>query len=120
MKGTILLRILLLLAAIAEILAQNATANASAPNYAPPPAITNKTVVRLNNSAADSRYIGSKRIESLEISRLTVNATLRSMFKINFFNRSAPNNLNNYNVTLPGNWTYLTGTQETLSCNLVY
>jgi hypothetical protein len=121
------LKQLLLLLAVASLCMsqapQNGTnsTNGTTPNFAPAPNITSSVIVRLNHSTVGSRFIGSKRIENMEISHITVNSTPATTFKFNFFNRSAPtNNLNVYQLTESGTWDYVGGTKETLSCNLVY
>jgi hypothetical protein len=85
--------------------------------YAPPPPVNFTQVVQLNNSAQGSMFIGSKRIESLEITQ----SSMTTNFLLTYFNRSSSNNTNQYLIANePGTWIYLKGTQETLSCNLIY
>jgi hypothetical protein len=99
----------------------NGTANMT---FAPPPPINTTVAVMLNSSQVDGRFIGSKRIESLELMTVPGNATanLSTNFKLSYYNRNAPNNrsVDVYSLNLPGNWSYVTGTQDTLSCNVIH
>lgn len=85
-------------------------------NYAPAPQVNTSSVLVLINSTVGSRFIGSKRLESLRLSQANGNTT----FSIRFFNRSSANNMDEYAVTQVGTWVHLTSTVETLSCSLVY
>jgi hypothetical protein len=40
-------------------------------------------------------------------------------FRLSAFDRNAPNNTAVFNLTLPGNWTYVLGTRDTLSCSVI-
>ena len=87
--------------------------------YAPPPTVNVTQIIKLNKSAQESRFIGSKRLQALEV---TQNAgTSTTTFKLSFFNRSATNLMNQYLIqNEPGTWTHLKQTSDTLSCNLIY
>lgn len=84
--------------------------------FAPPPQVNVSTVLQLSNSTIGAKFIGSKRLESLQLS----SDKGSTAFSLSFFNRSANSNVNQYTVRMAGSWTYLGGTQETLSCSLVY
>jgi hypothetical protein len=84
---------------------------------APPPAISASVLATLAYSSVGNSFIGSKRIENLEISQ----AASASTFKINIFNRSEATKIKTHTLSsVSGTWTYLTATKDTLSCTLVY
>jgi hypothetical protein len=108
-EGHSLLLILLCLMATST-LGQNIT-------YAPGPAINMTQLITIAKTSNNSFLTGSKRLEGLEITQGTTTTT----FKMAFFNRSEPDYNNMYVISdEPGLWEYVKGTQETLSCNLIY
>lgn len=95
--------------------------SSSTNTYAPLPPINSTVLFTLNDLTADANFIGSKRIESLQLSTTTLaNSSTVTVFSLNFFNRTSPNNSNSYSFTQLGDWVYVTGTKESLSCSLVY
>jgi hypothetical protein len=98
------------------IAADNTTAT-----LAPPPPINLTNLFTLNYSTVDNRFIGSERLENLDLSVITVNSTTYTNFRINFFNRSLATNLQNVSIlnTL-GSWTHLISSKASLSCSLVF
>lgn len=85
--------------------------------YAPAPTINITKIIELTRTSNESFMTGSKRLEGLEISQSTNTTT----FKLTFFNRSMDNYTNQYVIAdEPGLWMYLKGTQQTLSCSLIY
>lgn len=97
---------------------QNTTSNVT---YAPPPAINSTNLFKLNFSAADNKFIGSDRIENLDLIPVTVNSTNYTNFRINFFNRSQTTNLQNFTIfNTTGTWSYLISSKSSLSCSFVF
>lgn len=91
--------------------------------FQPPPPINSSTIATISKPAGSADLVTSKRIESLSI----VNTDLGggnyvTTFKLDFFNRSAASgNINTYTITNePGNWVYIKGTTNTLSCSLIH
>lgn len=88
---------------------------------APPPPINLTNLFTLNYSTVDNRFIGSERIENLDLSLVIVNSTTNTNFRINFFNRSQATNLQNVSIlNTIGNWSHLTSSKASLSCSLVF
>jgi hypothetical protein len=75
-----------------------------------------------NNSIVDGRLIVSKRLESLQLSLISSNLSGNGStnIRLSFYNRNSPNLVDVYQLNLTGNWSYVTGTHDTLSCNLIY
>jgi hypothetical protein len=69
-------------------------ATSASVTYAPPPAVNFTQLVQLNYSAQGSTFIGSKRLECLELTQNGGSTT----FKLTYFNRSASNNINQYMI----------------------
>lgn len=71
-----------------------------------------------NDSLVGGRFIGSKRIESLQMTPNNT-ANISTNFRVSSYNRIAPRGLDVLDLTLPGNWTPVAGTQDTLSCSVL-
>jgi hypothetical protein len=86
---------------------------------APPLPINMSVAVVLNDSVVGGRFIGSKRIEALEVT-LNNTGNASTKFRITSYNRKAPNGLDALDMTIAGNWTFVDGTQDTLSCIVIH
>jgi hypothetical protein len=61
--------------------------------------INSTVAATLNTSAADIRFIGSNRIEALQLNTLTdVNGSTLTNFQLSYFSRGAPNNLKVFRI----------------------
>jgi hypothetical protein len=88
--------------------------------FAPPPPLNTSIVAVLNSSMNDNRFIGSKKLESLQLTLLPpVNNVSSTNFKLISFNRNAPNNVQVFEVNQTGNWSVVQSTRESLSCSLI-
>ncbi len=88
--------------------------------FAPPPPLNTSIVAVLNSSVNDNRFIGSKRLESLQLSLLPlVNNVSSTNFKLISFNRNAPNNVQVFELNQTGNWSVVASTRDSLSCSLI-
>lgn len=47
-------------------------------------------------------------------------ANVSTNFRLNTYNRQFPNNIKAFNLNLPGNWSYVSGTRDTLSCSVIH
>ena len=75
------------------------------------PAITSRLLNTFNTSSQDNKFILSKRVESMELSPGVVAGVNGTIFRVNFFDRNAPNFMRQLNVSLPGMWMHMTGTK---------
>lgn len=84
--------------------------------------VSGSVVLVLNNSNVDAKFIGSNRLESLELTLNppTANTTLSTTFRLTAFSSTAAGFARSLTVTAAGSWSYVTGTQESLSCSVVY
>ena len=62
--------------------------------------------------------ITSSRIENLEVRADSI--TNKTNISLNIYDRLASNRKSQFNLTLPGNWSYISSSNLTLSCNLLY
>jgi hypothetical protein len=117
-KISCLLSVLCIFIVLEPVLTQNSTNNVT---YAPPPAINTTNLFILNHSTVDSRFIGSERIENLDLTAVTVNSTDCTNFRINFYNGSRSTKLQNFTIlNTPGSWSHLISSKMTLSCSFIF
>jgi hypothetical protein len=61
----------------------------------------------------------SPKLESLQLDQMTSQVTPQTEIKMSVFNRSVPGNLNTYNLTQPGVWSFVLSSARSLSCSLL-
>jgi hypothetical protein len=116
------LKVLVMFALVGLVLAAgNGTTNGTTSNltFAPPPPINMTVAAMLNDSIIGGRLIGSKRIEALQASPNNT-GNVSTNIRIASYNRNAPNGVDVLDLTIPGNWTPVAGTQDTLSCSVLH
>ena len=94
----------------------------AAVEYYPAPDITTSTFGPLSKSVIGDKWIGSKRIEDLQITQAVngQDGLDETTFTLNVYDNAAANYLTPVTLVEKGKWSYIKGTAETLSCSAIY
>jgi hypothetical protein len=97
--------------------------SSSGTQFQPAPALNQTSLPSISESPADGHFIEAQGLQNLELTHFSnLNSTAGNLTNVtlNDFNRSAAGGFTKHTVTIPGNWTHIESSSQTLSCNALF